>query len=130
MKTKKDGERVQNYWCSYGPEDERTPTITNWAGLLLSAKNNGKGGRGVGNRPARLIVSVGLSCRRGCRCHFSTKTCPKKLEAIEICWKEMRHVDKNGLICHGLFNKDAANSNAELAPHMSAEARDFGERLM
>ncbi|KAL3680288.1 hypothetical protein R1sor_023244 [Riccia sorocarpa] len=110
-------------------KDEREPELNNWTELQVTTKRTGKGGRGPGSRPAALIVRVGISMRRGCRCHFNTVTTENQ-DAIFISWMEYRHVDRVGQICHGVFCASSAVSNAQMAAKVSKTCVNFMERLL
>ncbi|KAL3698676.1 hypothetical protein R1sor_012752 [Riccia sorocarpa] len=129
-KRKKSGMHIKTYWCCYGPLDEREATMHNWAELQLAAKEAGKKGRGRGSKPAALTVEVGLSMRRGCRCHFNIFTDPNREDAVLISWVVRQHIDKDGQTCHGLLCKDAKITNHQIAPKLSEECVQFVERLL
>ncbi|KAL3684714.1 hypothetical protein R1sor_002736 [Riccia sorocarpa] len=128
----KEGSKVtvRRYWCQYGPMDERIATIQNWATLQEEAKKSTRKGRGSGSRPGALTVGVGLSARRGCRCHFYTVTDLEKEEVIKISWIEKRHIDSSGNICHGLLCPDSNMQNAHLALKLSEGCIKFIERCL
>ncbi|KAL3692757.1 hypothetical protein R1sor_006408 [Riccia sorocarpa] len=113
---KSSGQITRTYWCSYGPKDERSASINNWATMQDNAKKSLQKGKGLGSRPAARIVDAGLSVRRGCRCHFKSVTDARKEEAVLISWIEQRHVDLAGEYSHGLLCADAKQSNAHIAP--------------
>ncbi|KAL3679348.1 hypothetical protein R1sor_022304 [Riccia sorocarpa] len=121
---------VRKFWCAYGPQDARISVVDNWAELQDAAKRSGKKDRGVGSRPAAMTIDVGLSFRRGCRCHFNTFVNSSRPDALLLSWVEREHVDCKGQICHGLLCPDAASCNAQIAPRLSQECIQFVERLL
>ncbi|KAL3686359.1 hypothetical protein R1sor_008933 [Riccia sorocarpa] len=121
---------IRNYWCAYGPQDAPRPTLENWAEVQDAAKKKGKKGKGYGSRPAAMTIDVGLSFRRGCRCHFNTIVDSAREGAMLLSWVERNHVNLSNQICHGLLCPDAGLSNAQIAPRLSPECIQFVERLL
>ncbi|KAL3690906.1 hypothetical protein R1sor_004557 [Riccia sorocarpa] len=110
--------------------DARKVSQENWASKQAEIKNTGRGGRGLGSRPARMTVDVGLSLRMGCRCHFNVITCTEKEDVILVSWVERRHVDMEGQICHGMLDPSSKLTNTHIAPKLSRECVLFVERKL
>ncbi|KAL3698074.1 hypothetical protein R1sor_012150 [Riccia sorocarpa] len=125
-----EGSVVRTYWCAYGPKDERNSVISNWATLQNSARRSDCKGKGLGSRPTAQRVDVGLSMRRGCRCHFTITTDSNREGAVLISWVERQHIDLQGEFSHGLLAAGSSFSNAHIAPKLSTDCIQFVERLL
>ncbi|KAL3686842.1 hypothetical protein R1sor_013151 [Riccia sorocarpa] len=125
-----EGSIVTAYWCAYGPKDERNSVLSNWATLQDTAKRSERKGKGLGSRPAAQKVDVGLSMRRGCRCHFTINIDSNMEEAVLISWVKRRHIDLQGEFTHGLLAAGSSFSNAHIAPKLSSDCIQFVQRLL
>ncbi|GLJ09159.1 hypothetical protein SUGI_0102880 [Cryptomeria japonica] len=65
------------YWCSYGPEDNRKKSLN--------------------KKRARTYQK-----KRGCTCHFIVKVLYGRADVAILIFKQSLHVDKNGEACHGV----------------------------
>ncbi|GLJ13241.1 hypothetical protein SUGI_0208570 [Cryptomeria japonica] len=92
------------YWCSYGPEDNRK-------------KSSNK-------KHARTYQK-----KRGCTCHFIVKVLNGRPDVAILILKQPLHVDKNGEACHGM--DDTSNELcSQFAPKLSDECKAYIERLL
>ncbi|GAU49515.1 hypothetical protein TSUD_306690 [Trifolium subterraneum] len=99
------------YWCSYGPEDYGESE----SGVVDAT--SAKPASGKGSRPGRRHM------RRGCLCHFTVKRLYTRPHLALITYNQIRHVDKSGAPCHGIFDIDAVGTRAMYAPRISDELR-------
>lgn len=96
------------YWCSFGPDDHRKggevrPSRT------FSAKRKTPAGR--------------PNTKRGCVCHFIVKRLIAEPSVALIIYNKDKHVDKQGLPCHGPQDRKAVGTQAMFAPYISDELR-------
>ncbi|XP_042007545.1 uncharacterized protein LOC121756144 [Salvia splendens] len=96
------------FWCSFGPDDGRIGGIVRPSRSTYVAKNKSVG------RP---------NTKRGCTCHFIVKRLIAEPSVALILYNKDKHVDKNGLPCHGPQDKKAAGTRAMYAPYISEELR-------
>ncbi|XP_057787414.1 uncharacterized protein LOC131004706 [Salvia miltiorrhiza] len=96
------------YWCSFGPDDHRTGGLVRPSRSTYVAKNKSAG------RP---------NTKRGCTCHFIVKRLIAEPSVALIIYNKEKHVDKQGLPCHGPQDKKAAGTRAMYAPYISEELR-------
>lgn len=61
--------------------------------------------------------------KRGCTCHFIVKRLSAAPTVALITYAEDKHVDKMGLPCHGLRDKQATGTRAMYAPYISEDLR-------
>ncbi|XP_044489019.1 uncharacterized protein LOC123213607 isoform X2 [Mangifera indica] len=96
------------YWCSFGPDDHRKGGIVRPSRNTYVPKNKNAG------RP---------NTKRGCTCHFIVKRLIAEPSVALIIYNDDKHVDKNGLPCHGPQDKKAAGTRAMFAPYISEDLR-------
>ncbi|GLJ06534.1 hypothetical protein SUGI_0041360 [Cryptomeria japonica] len=95
------------YWCSYGPEDNRKK---------LSNKK-------------RVRTYQKKKKKRGCTCHFIVKVLYGRVDVAILIFKQPLHADKNGEACHGV--DDTSNElRSQFAPNLSNECKAYIERLL
>lgn len=99
------------YWCSYGPEDYRDSDFGS-GDFPTSKPLSGKG-----SRPGRRHMM------RGCLCHFTVKRLYTRPHLALIVYNQRSHIDKNGMPCHGLLDRDALGTRAVYAPRISEDLR-------
>ncbi|KAF9616838.1 hypothetical protein IFM89_032688 [Coptis chinensis] len=99
------------YWCSYGPEDYRDSEGD------IGDDTNNKPASGKGSRPGRRHMM------RGCLCHFTVKRLYTRPLLALIIYNQQNHVDKTGVPCHGVLDRDAMGTRAMYAPRISEELR-------
>lgn len=102
---------IYRYWCSYGPEDYRESESSTGDGT------NTKPTSGKGSRPGRRHMM------RGCLCHFTVKRLYMRPLLALIIYNQRRHVDKTGVPCHGILDRNAVGTRAMYAPRISEELR-------
>ncbi|XP_021863959.2 uncharacterized protein [Spinacia oleracea] len=59
--------------------------------------------------------------KRGCTCHFIVKRLIARPSVALITYSQDKHVDKNGLPCHGPQDKKAVGTHAMYAPYISED---------
>lgn len=59
--------------------------------------------------------------KRGCTCHFIVKRLIAEPSVALIIYNKDKHIDKNGLPCHGTMDQKAAGTRAMFAPYISDE---------
>ncbi|KAL2455781.1 zinc ion binding [Abeliophyllum distichum] len=96
------------YWCSFGPDDHRKGGIVRPSRTTYVPKNKSAG------RP---------NTKRGCTCHFIVKRLIAEPSVALIIYNQDKHVDKQGLPCHGPQDKKAAGTRAMYAPYISEDLR-------
>lgn len=96
------------YWCSFGPDDHRKGGIVRPSRTTYVPKKKNAG------RP---------NTKRGCTCHFIVKRLIAEPSVALIIYNDEKHVDKNGLPCHGPQDKKAAGTRAMFAPYISEDLR-------
>lgn len=96
------------YWCSFGPDDHRK------GGIVRPSRNTYVPKKKSAGRPGT---------KRGCTCHFIVKRLVARPTVALIIYNQDKHVDKNGLPCHGPQDKKAAGTRAMYAPHISEDLR-------
>lgn len=96
------------YWCSFGPDDHRKGGIVRPSRTTYVPKKKNAG------RP---------NTKRGCTCHFIVKRLIAEPSVALIIYNDEKHVDKNGLPCHGPQDKKAAGTRAMFAPYISVDLR-------
>lgn len=80
-------------------------------------------------RPSRATYvaknkSVGRpNTKRGCECHFIVKRLMAEPNVALIIYNQDKHVDKDGLPCHGPQDSKSAGTRAMYAPYISEELR-------
>ncbi|CAM6086072.1 unnamed protein product [Calypogeia fissa] len=122
VRNKELGLCTLRYWCSYGPDDAREKVRPDVPEARVLPD---------GQVPLRKTTENGQSTRRGCRYHFTAIF--KQLErpdAYLLKFAEFRHVDTDGLPCHGFDDPTAIEARAHIAPHISIECRESIERLL
>ncbi|KAL5708201.1 hypothetical protein ACHQM5_019021 [Ranunculus cassubicifolius] len=92
------------YYCSFGPDDRRKDGILRPSRINYVIKKKSAG------RP---------SIKRGCQCHFHVKRLVARPSAALLIYKQDKHVDKNGLHCHGPEHARAVGLQAIFAPSIS-----------
>ncbi|KAJ4707217.1 Zinc finger, SWIM-type [Melia azedarach] len=98
----------QSYWCSFGPDDHRK------GGIVRPSRNTYVPKKKNAGRP---------NTKRGCTCHFIVKRLIAEPSVALIIYNDDKHVDKNGLPCHGPQDKKAAGTRAMFAPYISEDLR-------
>ncbi|XP_016434839.2 uncharacterized protein LOC107761170 [Nicotiana tabacum] len=96
------------YWCSFGPDDHRKGGIVRPSRTTYVPKKKPAG------RP---------NTKRGCTCHFIVKRLIAEPSVALIIYNQDKHVDKNGLPCHGPQDKKAAGTRAMYSPYISEDLR-------
>ncbi|OMP00701.1 hypothetical protein COLO4_12438 [Corchorus olitorius] len=96
------------YWCSFGPDDHRK------GGIVRPSRNTYIPKKTNAGRP---------NTKRGCTCHFIVKRLIAEPSVALIIYNQEKHVDKQGLPCHGPQDKKAAGTRAMYAPYISEDLR-------
>ncbi|XWS45846.1 hypothetical protein CRYUN_Cryun14cG0014400 [Craigia yunnanensis] len=96
------------YWCSFGPDDHRK------GGIVRPSRNTYIPKKTNAGRP---------NTKRGCTCHFIVKRLMAESSVALIIYNQDKHVDKEGLPCHGPQDKKAAGTRAMFAPYISEDLR-------
>ncbi|WJX28066.1 hypothetical protein P8452_16831 [Trifolium repens] len=96
------------YWCSFGPDDHRKGGVVRPSRTTYVPKKKNAG------RP---------NTKRGCTCRFIVKRLIAEPTVALIIYNNDKHVDKQGLPCHGPQDKKAAGTRAEFAPYISEDLR-------
>ncbi|KAJ4749261.1 zinc ion binding protein [Rhynchospora pubera] len=94
------------YWCSFGPDDHRK------GGVVRPSRAYAVHRKTPAGRP---------NTKRGCTCHFIVKRLIAEPSVALIIYNKDKHVDKNGLPCHGSMDQKAAGTRAMFAPYISDE---------
>lgn len=94
------------YWCSFGPDDHRK------GGVVRPSRNYTVKRKTPAGRP---------STKRGCVCHFIVKRLIAEPSVALIIYNHEKHVDKQGLPCHGPQDQMAVGTKAMFAPYISEE---------
>ncbi|XP_011622982.2 uncharacterized protein LOC18422177 isoform X1 [Amborella trichopoda] len=97
------------YWCSYGGADYRDQ--------MIHPEHNK-------HRPNRERK------KRGCTCHFICKQLAARPSDVLITYVERRHVDKNGLPCHGPEDISSGGKRPLHAMHLSSEKKHWVYSLL
>ncbi|KAJ3669383.1 hypothetical protein LUZ60_011333 [Juncus effusus] len=106
------------YWCSFGPDDHR---------------------KGGSVRPSRIYTPKSPSAsasaskspkspgrpnqKRGCTCHFIVKRLLSRPSVALVIYNKYKHVDKDGLPCHGLTLTGSKSKEGVYAPGISEGMR-------
>ncbi|KAJ4887389.1 SWIM zinc finger family protein [Raphanus sativus] len=96
----------RRYWCSFGPE------------------NYGEGGGQLPSRKYRLKTrnrAARPQSMRGCTCHFVVKRLYARPSLALLVYKERRHVNEAGFVCHGPLDRDAIGPRAKKVPYICNE---------
>ncbi|KAM7261249.1 hypothetical protein ACFE04_026724 [Oxalis oulophora] len=96
------------YWCSFGPDDHRQGGVVRPSRSTYVPKKKNAG------RP---------NTKRGCTCHFIVKRLVAAPLVALVIYNHDKHVDSQGLPCHGPQDKKAVGTNAMFAPYISEELR-------
>ncbi|XP_076953139.1 uncharacterized protein LOC143627133 [Bidens hawaiensis] len=96
------------YWCSFGPDDHRI------GGVVRPSRNTHKPNKKSVGRP---------NTKRGCICHFIVKRLIAKPNVALVIYNKDKHVDKEGLPCHGPQDTKAIGTRAMYAPFISEDLR-------
>ncbi|GAB4844841.1 hypothetical protein Ancab_038229 [Ancistrocladus abbreviatus] len=96
------------YWCSFGPDDHRR------GGVVRPSRNTYIRKKKPAGRP---------NTKRGCTCRFIVKRLMAEPSVALIIYNQDKHVDSNGLPCHGPQDKKAAGTRAMYAPYISEDLR-------
>ncbi|GLJ19759.1 hypothetical protein SUGI_0357930 [Cryptomeria japonica] len=92
------------YWCSYGTEDNRKKSLNKKHDRTYQKK-------------------------RGCTCHFIVKVLYGRPDLAILTLKQLLHVNKNGESCHAV--DDTSNDLcSQFAPNVSDECKAYRERLL
>ncbi|XP_078181532.1 zinc ion binding protein [Carex rostrata] len=94
------------YWCSFGPDDHRK------GGAVRPSRAYAVRRKTPAGRP---------NTKRGCTCHFIVKRLIAEPSVALIIYNKDKHIDKNGLPCHGPMDQKAAGTRAMFAPYISDE---------
>ncbi|KAK1294038.1 hypothetical protein QJS10_CPA16g00041 [Acorus calamus] len=96
------------YWCSFGPDDHRKGGVVRPSRTYTAQRKTSAG------RP---------NTKRGCTCHFIVKRLIAEPTVALIIYNQTKHVDKQGLPCHGPQDSKAVGTKAMYAPYISDELR-------
>ncbi|KAI7746540.1 hypothetical protein M8C21_004682 [Ambrosia artemisiifolia] len=96
------------YWCSFGPDDHRQ------GGVVRPSRNTYVPKKKSAGRP---------NTKRGCTCRFIVKRLIAEPSVALVIYNQDKHVDKNGLPCHGPQDKKAIGTRAMYAPFISEDLR-------
>ncbi|KAL5726857.1 hypothetical protein ACHQM5_000105 [Ranunculus cassubicifolius] len=94
------------YRCAFGPDDRRE------GGSIRPSRNTYVCKKKSAGRP---------SIKRGCQCYFFVKRLVAKPNAALIIYKQDKHVDKQGVPCHGPQDARAIGTRAMFAPYITDE---------
>ncbi|CAN0860202.1 hypothetical protein LINGRAHAP2_LOCUS7882 [Linum grandiflorum] len=96
------------YWCSFGPDDHRK------GGLVRPSRNTYVPKKKNAGRP---------NTKRGCTCHFIVKRLIAEPSVALVIYNQDKHIDKQGLPCHGPQDKKSEGTRAMFAPYISEDLR-------
>ncbi|XP_074269347.1 uncharacterized protein LOC141592534 isoform X1 [Silene latifolia] len=105
LKDYKDDEYLEyrQYWCSFGPENYGED------GDILPSRRYRLNTRNRVARPQSM---------RGCQCHFVVKRLYARPSLALIIYNDRRHVNKSGLPCHGVLDRNAIGPAAKNIPYI------------
>ncbi|KAE9617161.1 hypothetical protein Lalb_Chr03g0032501 [Lupinus albus] len=108
LKEYKDDEYLEyrKYWCSFGPENYGE------GGGILPSRRHRLNTRNRAARPQSM---------RGCTCHFVVKRLYARPSLALIIYKERRHINMSGFVCHGPLDRDAIGPGAKKIPYICNE---------
>ncbi|CAN1849698.1 hypothetical protein LINPERHAP1_LOCUS39493 [Linum perenne] len=96
------------YWCSFGPDDHRK------GGVVRPSRNTYVPKKKNAGRP---------NTKRGCTCHFIVKRLIAEPSVALVIYNQDKHIDKQGLPCHGPLDKKSEGTRAMFAPYISEDLR-------